>query len=108
MRGRYQLAFLIPPDAQKILTEDDWEFSSQQFLPNSVIDFLLDTLGCVLIDKYLEVVIYTNQNTRASIFHNGLGQINYVHLQLYGDGLSKFLNLFSAHFSDQEVQVFLP
>ena len=109
IKGRYQAAFIIPVGANKVLSEDGWEFESSGRLSEEIRNDLIQVLGLNFLESYLGIDVYSNDDIKMSIINDDLGLTESISLQLYGnDSLVIISKAFESERMSSAAELFVP
>ena len=107
-RGRYEAAFIIPVPNEKRLGDAGWEFKSESRLPENTEQFLLQALKLTFDEKFSGMSTYENDVLKATVIFNNIGQIEQVHLKLYGMAKKQLSLVFRESSLASDAELFFP
>lgn len=110
MNGPYQSTFIIPADAQRVLSDAGWEFSSNARISQEIADALMASLSLVKTDSYLGIEEFSGGNVKAIVSFDDDGLIEHICIRTY-KGRDVHPELFRAlsSFADQsKIEFFGP
>jgi|GEM_PF-2339149 len=108
MKGKYQAAFIIPIGANKVLGEDGWEFDADGSLSVEIKNYLIKELELTLLESYLGIDAYVNDNIKMSVINDESNRIESIAFQLYGNALDTLLNVIQAKNVVYDLELFVP
>lgn len=85
MKSKYRATFVIPSNAQRMLGDAGWEFSSQDRIPDSVVKFLMAKLALEKSDEYLDMEEFSGENAKATLLFDENHSVEHVYFRGYGD-----------------------
>jgi len=89
--------FIVPLGAQGSLTEDGWTFASSVPLSPRVIDKVISHFNVHLVEEYLGIRKFQNEQTQISVVFNEEGAPSEVSLRTApGDGVLESLRVLLA------------
>ncbi|MDP3670775.1 MAG: hypothetical protein Q8R69_13895 [Telluria sp.] len=77
--------FIVPRGARASLTDDGWIFASDMALPPRVIDKVISHFNVHLVEEYLGIRKFKNQQTQISVVFNEDGVPSEVSLRTAPD-----------------------
>ncbi len=108
LSGKYKAAFLLPKGTNKTLGEDGWMFESDDYLPMEIKSYLVNELRLTLLESYLGINAYINDNMKMSVINDEKGHIENISFQLYKNSLNTLLSVFQAREVALDSELFVP
>jgi hypothetical protein len=108
MKGKYQAAFIVPVESNKVLGEDGWEFESPARLSESIKDYLIQSLRLSFLDSYLGIESYVNDGIKMSVIFDVQNEIESIYFQLNGDTLTLLSEICQGGRIPNEAELFIP
>ncbi|MFL9903447.1 hypothetical protein PQR71_35845 [Paraburkholderia fungorum] len=107
-KGRYEAAFIIPVPNEKCLGDTGWEFKSERTLPKATREFLAGSLKLTFSENFSGMSTYENDVLKATVIENDVGEIEQVHLKLYGMTKKQLSLLFQDSPLASDAELFFP
>lgn len=108
MKGKYQVAFIVPVGANKVLGEDGWEFESPVRLSEDIKKYLIQSLRLSFLESYLGIESYVDGDVKMSVIFDDQNEIESIHFQLYGDTLTLLSEMCQGGRIPAEAELFIP
>lgn len=110
MKGKYKAAFVIPRDADKVLSDDGWIFESSKRISDELKRYLIGYLQLMFLERYLGIEVYEKSGIKMSILLDDNQQIESIYFQLVGesDSLASLTDACKSYRNSSEVELFVP
>lgn len=107
-KRHYEAAFIIPVPNEKSLGDRGWEFQSERRLPKATRAFLLVALKLTFSENFSSMTTYENDVLKATVIADDAGEIEQVHLKLYGMTKQRLSLIFQESSLTSSAELFFP
>lgn len=106
MIEKYSVAFLIPKDAKRFLSDDSWVFESNYRIPSKIELLIRNQFS--LRESTSDFSAYEGNKLKVDVFKDDKGEIENIYFRFYGDAFNELPDFLKYHECINDLEFFVP